>query len=392
MFFKPSKDKFARLFLKELKRAVPLRTYRYDAAQFCLQAEGDEGTVFLPNMYDEYCASPRLRRAEMLRRACRGIAEGMTDLPAHIVNAEDKIVVRLRERWFYHAVPLQVPDNEIVKQIARKRLTDHLCIEVAYDTPDAIASVTTEHLTGWKISVDEAIEIGLKNLRKGTLKWMTEIAPGLYGSDWDDDYDAARLLLADKVKELGVKGEHVALAPNRATLVVTGADDVDGLKGLIEAANMAVDRPRLMTMIPLVLRNGQWHEFLPDTSHPLHNEIKLLWAQWDTGEYGEQTELLQAKFGDDIFVASYTAMKKDAGEVFSYATLSEGLDTLLPRTEEIAFVDKDEKFLGAVPWEKMLEICGDIFEETEYYPPRYRVRQWPTDGQIRALASVLEQL
>ena len=59
-----------------------------------------------------------------------------------------------------------------------------------------------------------------------------------------DCYDASRLLLLDTIRQFRVKGDYIAMVPNRDTLIVTGAEDADGLKAMVGLAKDAVQKPR----------------------------------------------------------------------------------------------------------------------------------------------------
>lgn len=225
---------------------------------------------FLDNAYAEYCQAQPWHRNQRLQRFVRSVLAN-TDVPGHIINTEDHLVARIRETAFYHLTNitmLQTGQKGI--EASYRQLTPNLSVEVVYDTPDSTQSIPPEQLSGWKITLDKTIEIGIRNLKASTQKPMRETVPGFYEATWSDDYDSARLLLIDMIKELKVKGKPVALAPNKATLVVTGSDDIDGLKQILKVAQAAIQQPRLMTLIPLILENGHWTEYLPPQTHPLH--------------------------------------------------------------------------------------------------------------------------
>lgn len=52
---------------------------------------------------------------------------------------------------------------------------------------------------------------------------------GFWQSPWRDKHDASRPFLTNLVRSLRVKGEHVAMVPNRGTLCFTGSEDERGL-------------------------------------------------------------------------------------------------------------------------------------------------------------------
>jgi len=93
-----------------------------------------------------------------------------------------------------------------------------------------------------------------------------------YVSATNDAYDASRLLLPEFVRSLEVKGRPVALVPNRDTALVTGDDDLEGLKIITRIADEALDGPRPLSGLPLVFENDEWADWEP-TPH-----------RWETAE------------------------------------------------------------------------------------------------------------
>ena len=55
-----------------------------------------------------------------------------------------------------------------------------------------------------------------------------------------DGYDASRLLLSDLVRQFEVRGEMIAMVPNREDLLITGSEDEDGLRGMLSLAAEAL--------------------------------------------------------------------------------------------------------------------------------------------------------
>jgi hypothetical protein len=66
---------------------------------------------------------------------------------------------------------------------------------------------------------------------------------------------------------------------------------------------------------------------------------------------------------------------------------TDGIDSSLPRSENIAFmadVENPEYFV--VPWEAAESVIGDLLElEPDLVPVRYRARQFPSEEQLAKL-------
>ena len=42
-----------------------------------------------------------------------------------------------------------------------------------------------------------------------------------------------------------------------------------------------------------------------------------------------------------------------------------------------------------VEWEKVVEVVGDLMEAVDIYPPRFRVRAFPSEEQLAAMGNML---
>jgi hypothetical protein len=71
--------------------------------------------------------------------------------------------------------------------------------------------------------------------------------------------------------------------------------------------------------------------------------------------------------------------------VFSYAVWSNGVDTYLPRAQKVVFLDEGKE-CAIVTWEQVERVVGHLLEPVEdLYPPRWRVREFPTSQQLEQL-------
>lgn len=100
------------------------------------------------------------------------------------------------------------------KPFAALPLSEHLEVCLVYDLPDTMHFVIQETLEKWGVSAFEALEIAKQNLSE------KESAIGAIGNKLffvvaGDAYDATRMLLIDRLKQLPLSGRPVLLAVNR---------------------------------------------------------------------------------------------------------------------------------------------------------------------------------
>jgi hypothetical protein len=43
-----------------------------------------------------------------------------------------------------------------------------------------------------------------------------------------------------------------------------------------------------------------------------------------------------------------------------------------------------------VEWEKVVKVVGDLMEAVNIYPPRFRVREYPSETQLAAMGNMLK--
>jgi hypothetical protein len=390
----PERRRFARAMREALRRAGETRPIRRDAAAFALLI-GDRGdhraTLNLGNAYDEYRAAPRHRRPALLARYARSTQIGRP--PASLEEVRPALLPLVRERYAFSGPnyrpggdgwPVGGPPPDLVGE--------HLAVGLAWDCPEVIMNVPEELLAKWGVSAQEASAIARHNLRHRSGGRFLSPAPGVFISPWRDCHDASRLVLTDLIRDHEVRGDYVAMAPNRDTLLVTGSEDRPGLEVMLRLAQVAWAQPRRLSGIPVRLCEGGWVPFSPDASHPGLQGFKSLRLESLGGIYRAQKGRLdRAHEREDrgIFVSDYLIAQERSGAVHSIGCWTEGVPTLLPRVDIVAFVMKarpGQRRLGAAArWERVQEVVGDLMTPTQLYPERFRVEQFPTSGQLRAL-------
>jgi O6-methylguanine-DNA--protein-cysteine methyltransferase len=107
-------------------------------------------------------------------------------------------------------------------------------------------------------------------------------------------------------------------------------------------------------------------------------------------QYATQKERLESELnarGEDIFVANVKVMRSPAGETFTYAVWAQDVDTLLPEADLVAFVAGVNPKPLVFPFGRVRDVLGELMVSgVEYgFPPRHRVRRYPTSSEIEAL-------
>ena len=389
------RQRFARLVASGLRKAGEPIALRYDPAQFRLVSEGDGSLqVNLANTYNEYLLAPAAERKNILSRFIRSWIEGRKGIPDEFEDAAHDLLPGVRSRSGYELLKLQMESQgETTFNWPYHVIADHYGAGLVYDLPHAMSQINGQQLTRWNVEFDDAMDVAIDNLRKISEQGLAQLAPGVWRSVWRDNYDPSRLLLLDLIEAHEVDGDPVVMVPNRDTLLLTGSEDEVGLGIMAAAAEEAAQQPRPIHTMPIRLEFGSWSPYLPPRELPSYLKFKQMLINSLGQDYEEQKALLnksQKTGNSQIVAASFAAMRNThTGELASYCIWARGLESLLPRTDLIHFIDPQQpdgqKVVASAPWEYVEEILGDLLEPWRTYPERHRTRDFPTEEQIRLL-------
>ncbi len=395
LFGPPSRDNFAKLVIAELQRKGKSQTLKYDREKFMIE-RAEEGFVNLANLYHEYCQAPRTQRSKVLDRFVRGCL-GTTgfELPEDFEDIHPDLLPVVRSRFYLESVMLQSRSRggESIA-VPQQPIGDHLALSLVYDLPQAMRSIIQDDLDKWGVTLYEAVEAAKNNLEQmGNVAFasLQGQSSGVYISATGDNYDASRLIMLDLIRKMPVRGDTIAMVPNRDTLVITGADDPAGLEVMCKVAEDSFQKPRPISTVALRLVGDEWESWLPEADSPCYPRLHELRLRTLGMEYNDQKELLDQihqRTGEDLFVASFSAVKqKDNGRISSYCVWSEGVDTLLPETDDVILLRPDLSsdnvaIVAAGAFHRVREIAGDLMQPIGSYPERYRVREFPSERQL----------
>jgi hypothetical protein len=396
LFGSPSRERFARLVMAGIRRAGDRRKIHFDREQFRLRPEGHDVAVMnLSNVYAEFCAAGKALRPKLLANVVRNWFADRRSLPEAFEDLHPDLLPTVRSRAYFEFALLQLKlEGGAHVDYPQQILAEHLAIGLVYDLPDSMRTIVAQDLENWGVTFYEALEAACMNLRQKEDPVFVSSHDGVYLSATGDNYDATRLILTDMVHQFDVRGDVIAMVPNRDTLIVTGSDSLLGLKTMAARAKQALAEPRPISMVALRLAEGEWSEWLPPVGHALYAELAMLRLQSLGQQHAEQKELLDAyyeKTGQDTFVATFSAAQNtQSGEVNSYCVWSAGVESLLPKTDLVYFFrpgrsETDGALVAAAAWKKVERALGSLLEPLELYPQRFRVREFPTAAQLRQL-------
>jgi hypothetical protein len=387
-----SQDGFAAMVIKRLRASGETGSIDYDPAEFRLHKPADHN-FFLHNFYQQYLRSPKEEHEELIRNFLTTWHTSGFKAPQEFADAKPDLLPALRARSYLEiGIPRMSDDFRAKLDLAHQVVAEHLIETLVYDMPQSMMSVNDELLEKWGVTYYEAMEVAKENLQGKPFQFAQ--AGEMYAVASGDGYDATRMLLLDFVRKLKVRGDAIAMVPNRETLYVGGAEDAVGLAMMAKLTKENVQLERSISGLAFRLAGDDWEIWMPPEDHPTFPDFRELYIQSIGQNYAEQKDLLDRRHEleqTDIYVASYSAMEEEkSGRVITYCVWSEGVDSLLPETDEIFFfrpgAPQDEQLAGKADWNTVRRAASDLMEPQEMYPKRWRVREFPDVAILEQLA------
>lgn len=335
-----------------------------------------------------------------------GAQPQIPDVPKTFEDAAPNILLSFKPMWQMVQATRSMQNLEGPKEkpsLIYSPFTDDIATIPVLDLPTQKILIHTQFLQGWGKDEQTLFNLGYDNLIKRTAEIQFECLRNedtgvgiLYKSMWRDAYDPARLLfLAEAIHSYPVDGEHVIAIPHENALLFTGSNDFVGLGLIAQELQSAQENPDSKPLPPIVLRhaNGRWVPFQTAKDHPVHRQLKLLELQYFGSIYAQQQQMLNddyVQMDRDNFAATFSAVGSPTGDVGSYCTFTEGVNTMLPKTDHIMFVRiEGEKgtMVASGNWDRVLQILGDSVQKTDAYPSRFYVGKFPDQNQLSAIGN-----
>jgi hypothetical protein len=319
-----------------------------------------------------------------------------TELPTNFEELKSGLLPNIDCRSVYEVERLQSKPG---KDRPYLPLGEYLGAGLAYDLPEFKTILNHDGLKEAGVGFDDAFRAACDNLRAKSQQGFVSCAPGVWWSPWRDNYDASRLLLPDLIRRHPVRGTHLAMVPNRDLLLVTGSEDEAGMGVMASLAEEALGQPWALSGLTFLLDGDSWHPVGTPEGHSHHRQFQLLRYQAFAHEYSEQRQPLKDFYlakGEDVFVGNYFAAEEpNSGQLYSYAMLTVGLDTLLPLTDRVGFaipkaplergLPLDFDRMPPVPLTRFREVAGYCLEPLDVFPRRFRVRTFPSPKDLDVL-------
>lgn len=397
---KLSRERFANRMLRALSEAGAT-DLRYNDTEFSITiGEGRYG-AYLGNAFAACRDADEATRREIIRsHVATALYKPL--IPTSLEAAKSNLMPIIRDPAFASIMRLKLLLEGKATQgrdIVFKPLAEGLSVGLAYDSELSLTYVNTGMLQDWGVSVDEALHAAMENLRDRTNPsgWIQH-GPGTFFGFWNDSYDCSRMLLTEYIHRLPLEGDPVVFVPNRERIWITGTSDLDGLNYILRTGkNSHFEEGHPISPNLYRLADRDWTSYVPE--EPSLRELLVSIQRYrDNVDYHQQKQdldTLHEKDQTDIFVASYNLFERTLEgrpetARFSVCVWTRGVESLLPKTENIVFlIDPETTDRVSVRWEEAIDVVGDLMvKHPDLLPVRYHVRTFPAEAQIARLRQI----
>ncbi len=379
--FGSPRRRFAQLALRVARHTpgVERAVYRADDFAIAIHRTGADGPahLYLSNVFRETADATTAERRERLERLIRL----MSPMPE-----EDWATVRGKLRPVLRPVTFGAAGPAGMRPPLSRPAMPYLRELVVIDTPDAMAYVLPDRIEEWGVEVAEVFAVARENLSaiaRRHLERPWRDGPVVSLLDDGDGYYTSLLLEPGWLAEVGERmgGPVLAFAPDNNTLLFTPLPDqgADQLYAAVE--RVFGEAVRYLSPVGYVAGpDGRAVPYTPPPGHPHHVPVRRAAAVLALTEYSNQTDWLSdqyTKAGVEVHVGNLVAIEPPGGgPAETIATWTEGVSTLLPRADTVAFARTGGGVDFRVPWSVAEQHAG-LEPEPLLAPVRYRVDAWP---------------
>ena len=378
--FKYTEKKLARDIEKAAKKINPdfRSVYLPENREVNLSLPGEDDsetrTFFLGNLFLKFSKMSRIERRGSIESYLRDSLidkelspdEWMASLALQV---RTKFEIEHRNR---HIELKRKPPQSILFERGQ------LVVEVVTDSTETMAITQVDDLVKMGVTREEAIRIATAAIRRSTHPDQWEnVGESIWVSSYQDDYDFARLVIADEDLRFPFAGTPIVFSPSRSICLATDSANADVLSKMIDAGNQASSSHRLFSQL-LWTRgdDNHWEHWKPDETSDASQLVALQVVRETLTQYEETKKYLERSITDDVFIASYTAIENDHG-ITCYSVYTLDLPSYLPRTDLVMIVDPErpegESVIGQLDWSQFESCCEDLLVIHDITPAWYRI-------------------
>jgi len=186
-----------------------------------------------------------------------------------------------------------------------------------------------------------------------------------------------------------LKGDPVALVPQRDTLIVTGSEDEQNLVKAAEMALQEIGEARAVSGAAICFQSGAWHEFMPQPDSPAYEPFRELGLKGQWVNYDMQRVALQKREGEQVFVGIFEIrLWKETNRWLSYAVWGDGIRIWMPIAQKVFFFSErtgQKVIRGPYDWDAVQRVAGALMQPKDITPARVFVSEFPTADMLNEI-------
>lgn len=272
---------------------------------------------------------------------------------------------------------------------------------VAIDDEVTMDLLTSCDLETWGVPWDRVWERAMANVDPATWELVpVEGYAGIAAISGPEAYTSTCLLFPDRLSELTRRlpgeADRLVMAPTRDHVYAASADDVDGLRTLLDLGEKLLRQdPRAISPVLYRLGDNGLTVWNPGTGHPVDPSVARNRAFLAATEYAAQQTMLEERFEAerrDAFVASLMVFDPHGdGRVSTGTTWSEGVNEgSIPKADFVVFAFEDGSDMS-VAWRDVVQIGGDwLIRDDSAGLPRWTYTSLPEEDRLAALRRVAQ--
>lgn len=384
-FGKPTPERFARALMKHASANGFNEPMQYDARGFRIIAGAERQHIAnLVNLYPGYRDCERGARTAYLAK-CSALFQA-NEMPSGFEAVRANLLPAVRARAYVEAVRFSasMQDTMSASERAYTPFGTDAVVLLAYDSDDSMSILFDKQIEALGVPFATALDAALDNLRDRSVDAFVRRPDGVCVADWNDAYDSSRILLPDLIHRAGFN-DPVAMIPTRDQLLVAPASNRDALLAMLDLAQEChAQEGRTISAAMFAFTDGQARDYQP-TDAEVALRLAHLKLRYLADDYASQKQMLDEqheKQGIDVYVASFMLVQRGEHDLFSVCSWSQDVDSLLPRTGQVALATFNEAgeahHAGTVDWAQLERVAGHLMQlEPDVFPPRYRVSRFP---------------
>lgn len=354
---------------------------------------GDEqrGQIDVKQLYLSIAGHKKWQRDGVLKKVATYYAE-RPQMPTDWSYARPRVVLTIVPRMAEEAHILQHPEGP--QSLPLARITPHVAFGVGFPISIGNLNVNVGNLETWGVEPEDVFQAAAANLEKRSNRpWASaDKYPGVFGSQYQDGFDACRIFFPLRFMSAPLKGKPVVVLPTPNRMIFAGSDDETGLVNLARLARTYVEKKEgSLFLRPMKVGDDgeSWVDWLPPRTHPARAGLRWLQARQEAMNYLQGAALLRVAAKSGPITAALPELEiVESGygaDVYTTTVWDDKGPCALPKADRIVLRQKG-RVLGTVRWASLVAKFPHLLKESPGYPTRFAAGHFPENWQLQMIA------